>query len=59
MQMPSVATPHLGRNTDFRNDRVGHSLAISDAIAELIVEHEQHLRELFPETALADLALMP
>jgi hypothetical protein len=43
-----VATP-LGENTDFRNDRAGRSLAISDAIAELIIEHEQHMRELFPE----------
>ncbi len=45
----------MGENTDFRNERVGRSLAISDAIAELIIEHKQHMRERFPETALADL----
>ena len=39
----------MGENTDFRNDRVGRSLAISDAIAELIIEHEQHNRERFLE----------
>ena len=51
--------PHLGENTDFKNDRVGRSLAISDATAELIIERKQHLRERFPDTALADLALLP
>jgi hypothetical protein len=51
--------PHLGENSDFKNDRVGRSLAISDATAELIIEHKQHIRERFPDIALADLALLP
>ena len=51
--------PHLGENTDFKHDRVGRSLAISDAAAKLIIEHKQHMRERFPDTALADLALLP
>ena len=55
----SVATPHLGENTDFKNDGVGRSLAISDATAELIIEHKQHMQERFSDTALADLALLP
>ena len=49
--------PHLGENTDFKDDRVGRSLAISNATAELIIEHKQHVRERFPDTALADLVL--
>ncbi len=51
--------PHLGENTDFKHDRVGRSLAISGAAAKLIIEHKQHMRERFPDTALADLALLP
>lgn len=51
--------PHLGENTDFEDDRVGPSLAISDAAAKQIIEHKQHMRERFPDTALADLALLP
>ena len=45
--------------TDFKNNRVGRRLAISDATAELIIEHKQHVRQRFPDTALADLALLP
>ena len=45
--------------TDFKNNRVGRRLAISDATAELIIEHKQQVRERFPDTALADLALLP
>ena len=45
--------------TDFKNNRVGCRLAISDATAELIIEHNQQVRERFPHTALADLALLP
>ena len=51
--------PHLGENTDFKDDRVGPSLAISGAVAKQIIEHKQHMRERFPDTALADLALLP
>jgi len=50
--------PEAG-NTDFKNSRVGRCLAISDATAELIIEHKQHIRERFADTALADLALLP
>jgi hypothetical protein len=45
--------------TDFKNNRVGRRLAISDAAAELIIEHKQRVRQRFPHTALADLALLP
>ena len=35
MQMPGAGdergNPHLGENTDFKNNRVGRSLAMSDA----------------------------
>jgi hypothetical protein len=31
---------------------------MSDATA-VIIEHKQHMRERFPDTALADLALVP
>ena len=34
--------------TDFKNNRVGCRLAISDATAELIIEHKQRVRESFP-----------
>ena len=55
----AVSTESWGENSDFKNDRVGRSAAISDATAELIIEHKQHMRERFPHTALADLALLP
>jgi Phage integrase family len=45
--------------TDFKNNRVGRRLAISDVTATLVVEHKQHVRQRFPDTALADLALLP
>jgi Phage integrase family len=45
--------------TDFKNNRVGRRLAISDATAELIIEHKQRVQQRFPHTALADLALLP
>jgi len=45
--------------TDFKNNRVGRRLAVSDATAALIIEHKQRVRERFPDTALADLALLP
>jgi hypothetical protein len=45
--------------TDFKNNRVGRRLAISDATAELIIEHKQYVRERFPHTSVADLALLP
>jgi hypothetical protein len=61
MQMPSpaisVATPTWGR-TPTQEQRVGRSLAMSDATA-VIIDHKQHMRERFPDTALADLALLP
>jgi hypothetical protein len=50
----SVATP-TGENTDFKDDRVG----ISGAAARQTIEHKQHMRERFPDTAMADLALLP
>jgi hypothetical protein len=45
--------------TDFKNNRVGRRLAISDATAEVIVEHKQQVRQRFPDTSLADLVLLP
>jgi integrase len=45
--------------TDFKNNRVGRRLAISDATAALIVEHKRQVRQRFPDTSLADLALLP
>ena len=45
--------------TDFKNNRAGRRLAISDATAALIVEHKQLVRQRFPDTALADLVLLP
>jgi hypothetical protein len=45
--------------TDFKNNRVGRRLAVSDATAALIIEHKQRVRERFPDTALAGLALLP
>ena len=62
MQMPArrcAWQPPPGENTDFEDDRVGPSLAISDSAAKQIIEHKQHMRERFPDTALADLALLP
>lgn len=44
--------------TDFKNNRVGRRLAISDATAAAIIEHQQLVRRRFPNTALADLALL-
>jgi hypothetical protein len=55
----SVATPTWGRTATSRTTALGRSLAISDATAELIIEHKQLVRERFPDTALADLALLP
>jgi hypothetical protein len=49
----------VGENTDFKNNRVGRRLAISDATAKLFIEHKQYVRERFPDTSLADLALLP
>ena len=45
--------------TDFKNNRVGRRLAISDAAAKLIIEHKQRVRDRFPDTALAGLVLLP
>lgn len=45
--------------TDFKNNRVGCRLAVSDTTAVLIIEHKQHVRQRFPEATLADLALIP
>jgi integrase len=45
--------------TDFKNNRVGRRLAISDATAAVINEHQQHVRQRFPDTAPAALALLP
>jgi integrase len=45
--------------TDFKNNRVGRRLAISDATAAAIIEHQQHVRQRFPGTAFANLALLP
>jgi integrase len=45
--------------TDFKNNRVGRRLAVSDATATAIIEHQQHVRQRFPDTPLADLALLP
>jgi integrase len=45
--------------TDFKNNRVGRRLAISDATAAAIIEHQKHVRQRFPDTPLADLALLP
>jgi hypothetical protein len=50
----SVATP-TGENTDFKDDRVG----ISGATAGKPSNTKQHMRERFPDTALADVALLP
>jgi integrase len=45
--------------TDFKNNRVGRRLAISDATAGAIIEHQQRVRQRFPDTPLGDLALLP
>jgi hypothetical protein len=45
--------------TDFKNNRGGRRLAVSDATATAIIEHQQHVRQRFPDTPLADLALLP
>lgn len=45
--------------TDFKNNRTGRRLAISDATAALIVEHKQRVRQRFPDTAPANLVLLP
>jgi len=45
--------------TDFKNNRVGRRLAISDTTAAAIIEHQQHVRRRFPDTPLADVALLP
>ncbi|MDF3313594.1 site-specific integrase [Rhodococcus sp. T2V] len=45
--------------TDFKNNRVGRRLPIGDATAELLIEHKQRVRDRFPDTPLAELALLP
>lgn len=50
---------HVLIYTDFKNNRVGRRLAISDATATAIIEHQRHVCERFPDTQLADLALLP
>lgn len=45
--------------TDFKNNRMGRRLAITDATATVITEHKHSVRERFPGTPLADLVLLP
>lgn len=45
--------------TDFKNNRIGRRLAISDATAGAITEHQQRVRQRFPDTPLGDLVLLP
>jgi integrase len=45
--------------TDFKNNRVGRRLAISDTTAARIIEQKQPVRRRFPDTPPADLALIP
>ena len=54
----SVATPTWGRTPTSRTTASDPG-SQSAAPAKQIIEHKQHMRERFPDTALADLALLP
>lgn len=45
--------------TNFKANRVGRRLPISDAAAALIREQQQAVRDRFPDTPLAELVLLP
>lgn len=45
--------------TDFKNNRVGRRLPIADATAAVIAAQQRHVRDHFPGTPLAELALLP
>jgi integrase len=45
--------------TDFKNNRTGRRLPISEATAALILEQQQHVRTRFPTTSTTNLVLLP
>jgi integrase len=45
--------------TDFKNNRAGRRLPITDATATLIIAQQQHVRSRFPDTPTANLVLFP
>lgn len=45
--------------TDFKNNRPGRRLPIAEATAKIILDQQAHVRALFPDTPLKNLALFP
>jgi len=45
--------------TDFKNNRAGRRLPITDATAKLITDQQQRVRSRFPDTPIAELVLFP
>ncbi|TQC40119.1 hypothetical protein EEB14_56405 [Rhodococcus sp. WS4] len=54
-----TASTKTGTANTRKNNRVGRRLPIGDATAELLIEHKQRVRDRFPDTPLAELALLP